>query len=241
MIDLLKQAYSLIGKYIEAQEKKEPTHDYCVILDAGHGSINPEGDYVTAPSKMFRHPHREFHKDGWFYEGVFNRQLLAKLATYLLDMDIPFEVVSHEWKDTPRHTRVHRVNELHKKFNGRTWGISIHSNASQSHNAEGWSVWTSKNRPEVKPISDRIADVLWRQVDGVGLKMRSQDYIDGDHDYEANFDMVYKTKPPFVLIENGFFDNPTDADWLFDESNQWKLAKALAEGIQISNQMLFNV
>ena len=42
---------------------------YTWLIDAGHGGFM-DGEYVTAPAKMYEHSPEEI-----FYEGVFNRQI----------------------------------------------------------------------------------------------------------------------------------------------------------------------
>ena len=62
---------------------------FCVFLDAGHGGIDPKKkvpfNYTTYPSKCFQHNNAKFHGYGWFFEGVFNREVAAKIEQYLKD------------------------------------------------------------------------------------------------------------------------------------------------------------
>ena len=65
-------------------------NDYCVYLDAGHGSLDKEGNYVTAPSKQFEHAEGEFHKGKWFFEeiqvnhGVIDTKTHQKILRYYI-------------------------------------------------------------------------------------------------------------------------------------------------------------
>ena len=62
--------------------------EFLILLDAGHGGLNPAGQYVTSPSKEYKHSKGQFHKEGWFYEGVWNRTLVNAVASKLRDLNL---------------------------------------------------------------------------------------------------------------------------------------------------------
>jgi N-acetylmuramoyl-L-alanine amidase len=188
--------------------------NFCVFLDAGHGGLDENGSYVTAPGKQFRHSRGTFHNGGWFYEGVWNRTLTQRVASKLKNLGIHHIVVSHEYLDISLEYRVNLANWYHRNYK-RGLFISNHANASGSGQARGFEVYTSPGTT----TSDRIADYHWNNVkDLLGNRIRYRtDSSDGDHDREARFFVLVKTAMPAMLVEHLFFDNYDDARMLFDD------------------------
>lgn len=200
-----------------------------VFLDAGHGSYHPEtGEYVTAPNKQFKHRTGEYHGDGWFYEGVWNRQQLARVYMRLRKLGIPCLIVSHAWKDRPLMQRVEIANWYHRNYMpGDLW--SFHANASVSHRGRGYEIYTSPGHTN----SDIMASFHYQHTyDLLGSRIRMRpDTSDGDHDKEARFTMLQETIMPAALIEHLFFDQPSDAALLFDEEICELFAEATVRAI----------
>lgn len=197
--------------------------DFCVYLDAGHGAIDPDGNYVTAPNKQFEHSKGTFHNGKWFYEGVWNRTLTNRVAEKLENLGISYLIVSHDYLDTSLSYRVKMANWYHKNYKKGIY-ISNHANASGSHRAKGFEVYTT---PGVTK-SDKIAEMHWENVKdllGGKIKMRS-DKSDGDHDKEARFYVIKNTSMPAMLVEHLFFDQYDDAKMLMDDEVIEKFAEA---------------
>lgn len=187
--------------------------DLCVFLDAGHGALDLNGNYVTAPSKQFKHSRGTFHNEGWFYEGVFNRVVTNRVAMKLERLGISYIIVSHEYLDTPLSHRVDMANWYHYNYKPGIF-ISNHANAANGL-ARGYEIYTSRGTTS----SDAIADIHWKQVKdllGNKISMRT-DTTDGDLDKEAGFYVLTKTVMPAILIEHLFFDNYEDATLLMDD------------------------
>lgn len=204
-----------------------PASRYCYFISAGHGGIDPDGNYTTAPNKMFRHNGLALHDGPYFYEGVFNRIIAEKLIDRLRLSNITYEKVYHEYKDINRADRIDAVNDYHQNV-GPCIYIDLHSNASRNHDARGFSVYTSVGQTQ----SDQIATTLFHQVgqafqDVKGFKMRSQEYKDKDVDYEKNFDSLHKTLCPAILPEFLFFDQRDDVQLLMMDKVQEKYADCL--------------
>ncbi len=184
------------------------------LVDAGHGAINPyTGKYTTAPRKMFLHQKGEFHGGGWFYEGVFNRQVAAKFQRKLLDARIGFSRLYHEFLDNPLGERVRMVR------GNATCLVSFHANASLLHNARGTEVYTTRGNTK----ADELASYYWQYLEEAskpyGIKLRT-DKSDGDPDKEADFRIIHEVKPPAILIETLFFDQYDDAMLLMQDDVQ---------------------
>ena len=188
--------------------------DFCVFLDAGHGGLDKAGKYVTAPSKQHKHAQGVFHKDGFFYEGVWNRTLTDRVARKLDELDIHRVVLSHEYLDLSLEYRVNRANWYHRNYK-KGLLVSNHANASPGHNARGFEVYTT---PGVTK-SDQVAEFHWNNVKellGNKIAMRA-DLSDGDHDKEARFYIITRSVMPAILVEHLFFDNAEDARLLMDD------------------------
>lgn len=189
-----------------------------VLLDAGHG-IDTLGK---------RSP------DGAFLEYKWNREV-AELAYALLQehgFDVDFVVT--ETNDIPLKTRVRRVNEvcsLHGSHNVLL--LSIHSNAAGMGatwmNAKGWSCYTTKGMTK----SDKVASCLYDAFEEE-FKDRTirRDLSDGDPDWEEDFYIIKKTSCPAVLLENFFYDNKEECQFLLLEETKERIARAIVNGVE---------
>jgi N-acetylmuramoyl-L-alanine amidase len=196
--------------------------NFCVFLDAGHGGVNPLGLYTTAPGKQFQHQQGQFHNGSWFYEGVWNRNLVARVIKKLDILGIQYLPVYHEYVDFPLQYRVDQANWYYRNYR-RGIFLSTHANAS-GVGARGYEIYTSPGETS----SDRIADAHWGHVKdllGDGITMRT-DRTDGDYDKEARFYVLTRTVMPAVLIEHLFFDNYQDARLLMDPETVDRFAEA---------------
>jgi N-acetylmuramoyl-L-alanine amidase len=197
--------------------------DFCVFLDAGHGGLDAQGNYVTAPSKQHRHSQGIFHGNGWFYEGVWNRVLTNEVARKLRRLAIPHLIVSHDYVDISLTYRVEMANWYHRNYK-RGIFISNHANAFGTHTARGYEIYTSPGVTQ----SDLIAEMHWNHTKnllGDQIQYRA-DTSDGDHDKEARFFVLVKTLMPAILVEHLFFDNFEDAQLLMNDEIIERFAEA---------------
>lgn len=201
--------------------------DFCVYLDAGHGGLDEDGTYVTAPSKQFKHSRGTFHGNGWFYEGVWNRVLVNRVADKLKNLDIHYKIVSHEYLDFPLQYRVDTANWYYRNYKKGIF-ISTHSNAANGH-ARGFEVYTTRGKTK----SDQLAELLWEEAKELltgEIRFRS-DVSDGDSDRERNFFVIRRTIMPAILVEHLFFDNYDDAKLLMNGLIVDKFAEAQVRAI----------
>lgn len=197
--------------------------DFMVFLDAGHGGILPSGEYATAPGKQWKHASGTFHRDGWFYEGVWNRTLVNRVADKLKNLQIQHLIVSHEYLDTPLAYRVDLANWYARRV-AKTLFFSTHSNAMGNGSARGFELYTSPGTT----TSDTVADMHYnnvRELVGDQIRYRS-DRSDADYDKEARFYVLTKTSMSAVLVEHLFFDNLADATLLMDPDIVERFAEA---------------
>lgn len=202
------------------------TTDFCVYLDAGHGGIDLSGNYTT-PGKRFKHSQGTFHGNGNFYEGVFNRQIVGRVAEKLRELGISYKILSHAYLDYSLAYRTNTANFYHAQYKPGVF-ISSHANASNG-NARGFEIYTN---PGVSR-SDTLAEMIWEEVKSLlddKITMRS-DTSDNDHDKEVSFYVLRNTAMPAVLVEHLFFDNYQDALLLNDEQVQDFFAEAQVKGV----------
>ena len=189
-----------------------------ILIDAGHG--------IDTPGK--RSP------DGSFREYLWNRRMAEIVFEDLAISGYDVGLVVTETNDIPLKTRVNRVNTICNQLGAdNVILVSIHSNAAGNGkdwmNAKGWSCYTTKGQT----MSDRLADCLYDafEVAFPDKKIR-KDLQDGDRDWEENFYLIQKTKCPAVLIENFFYDNKEECQWLLQEAVKVRIAMAIEQGIK---------
>lgn len=179
------------------------------LLDAGHGGIDPQGNYVTAPNKMYKHP------DGTvIYEGKYNREVRDELIKLIVkDWNMEWFIVNHGYEDMPLHKRTDYANKLNETHNGRCVYLSIHGNAG---GGKGFEVYTSVGETE----SDKIA-ALWIDEMNKTFPGRADR---GEKD--RNFHVVRETTCPAILTENFFMDTLDDCKLMLSQEGQQKVALA---------------
>ena len=182
-------------------------------IDAGHGAIL-DGKYLTAPRKMHKHP------DGSIaYEGVINRRIGSMLHTKIRNAG--FQSI---YVDTPLdinlNARVNAINALYAKYKNLVV-LSLHSNASPSHNARGNEIITSFGETK----SDKFATIFGEQyvIDLPDVKFRPGFFDPNeevkDLDKEMDLCITRESNCPAVLFENLFFDQYED--WQLLQSNTY--------------------
>jgi N-acetylmuramoyl-L-alanine amidase len=208
----------LDGKYLWEKHSK-----YLWILDPGHGGMGPNG-YTTAPAKMFK------HDTFTIYEGVVNRDITNKLIGMLQGARIDYAVVADDIEDTPLAQRVSKADAIYGK-DKRAIYLSIHSN---SGGGSGNEIFTSPGQTKSDKIANIFADTYQKHFHD--FKFRA-DKSDGDADKEADFYVLRKTDCPAILVENLFFDNKKEAEFLLSEEGQIRIAKCLFDAIMMCEQL----
>lgn len=199
--------------------------DFLLILDAGHGGVNPEtGEYTTAPAKMWEHDVGEFHEGSKFYEGVFNRELAARVLEKAKRLHIPTVTTHDTFRDTPLSERVSKANFYHR-VQPNSLFVSIHANASATHTARGTEVYTSPGETR----ADVYAMHYWSSLRDLFGKRSKIRFREGHPDKEANFYVVTRTTMPALLVETLFFDNLDDALLLMQDDVQNIFAEAIIQ------------
>lgn len=199
--------------------------NYLWILDAGHGGIDAKGNYMTAPKKMFQFPDRLT-----IYEGVINRIITELVYKQLELKQIDFALVYDDVEDTSLMKRVTIADNVYRK-DKRAVYLSIHSNAG---GGSGFEIFTSPGQTN----SDRIANIFCETYAKCFPDMKHRmDTTDGDADKEADFYVLRKTDCPALLVENLFFDNRKDAEFLLSKDGQQKIADCIVQCIENVEQL----
>ncbi|MCZ0702671.1 N-acetylmuramoyl-L-alanine amidase [Natronobacillus azotifigens] len=112
--------------------------------------------------------------------------------------------------------RTNRANEWNADF-----FLSIHVNAGGGEGFESY-IWNGNftNKEETRRIRRTIHDTI---VEQINWRDRGKK--------EANFHVLRQTSMPAVLTENGFIDNPEEAEQMRSEEWISSVARAHAEGI----------
>lgn len=192
--------------------------NYLWLLDAGHGGLK-DGVYTTAPAKMFKFP------DGLvIYEGVINRIIVHLMALRLDAAGIDYAYVYQEVEDTSLQNRV-RYADNHYAKDRRAVYLSVHSN---SGGGTGFEIFTSPGQTK----SDKIANIFCETYKKhFPTKLFREDKSDGDADKEADFYVLRKTDCPSILVENLFFDNRKEAEFLLSVDGQMQIANCIVDCI----------
>jgi N-acetylmuramoyl-L-alanine amidase len=192
--------------------------NYLWILDAGHGGMK-DGIYTTAPKKMFTFP-----GEYTIHEGVINRIITGIVRNHLEARKIDYALVADSIEDTPLEYRVRQADSIYAK-DKRAVYLSIHSNAG---GGSGFEVFTSTGQTKSDKIANIFCETYQRFFPDFHFRA---DKADGDADKEADFYVLRKTDCPAVLVENLFFDNKRDADFLMSEKGRADIAECIFQAI----------
>lgn len=164
--------------------------------------------------------------DKKFYEYEYNRIIGRMVAEQLerLNIQFGFTYDLDADKDLGRSKRAEAANKVARQLGAKNvLLISIHSNAAGNEGkwmkARGWSVYTTVGKTK----SDEYAEVFYEEAVRIcepkGLSVR-KDTSDGDHDWEADFTVIKKTICPSILIEEFFYDNREEMEWLLSDDGK---------------------
>lgn len=183
--------------------------EYDVVLDAGHGGIDPGG--IGA---------------GDVYEKDLVLDIVLRMRDYLeqagfkvgLTRDSDKDVTELATKGGTRHQR-----DLEGRFialHAGTVGMSVHANVSKDKSENGALVFYMKN----SYIDRQYAQIVLEQIE------RIQVLNDRAPIPRSNLFLI-KAKPPVLLVELGFLSNTDDLAKLVDPNYRQHIAAALSRGI----------
>lgn len=199
--------------------------NYMWIIDAGHGGLKEDGTYTTAPAKMFK-----FSDGLTIYEGVLNRIIADMVYKQLEIKNIDFAIVYDEVEDLPLSNRVITADNIFRK-DKRAVYMSLHSNAG---GGSGFEIFTSPGQTKSDKIANIFCEIYMKSFPDFIFR---KELADGDADKEADFYVLRKTDCPSILLENLFFDNRRDADFLNSKEGQKRIADCIVQCIETVEKM----
>lgn len=176
---------------------------YTWLIDSGHGGMI-NGEYQTAPNKMFTHSNGEV-----FYEGVWNREIKDMLIHRLWSGGIPCIDLCPTELDLGLGVRVENANTYHLAYENCIL-LSIHSNASPLHNATGMEVFAFNLSKRSQALGNILGEML------------EQDFTtefrwgDGQRCKTSGFYILQHSFCPAILPECLFYDYYPDYQKLVD-------------------------
>jgi len=193
-----------------------------VIIDCGHGGVI-DGKYqcIASHPKSYRFP------DGFeAFEGVINRRIGSKLEQRLQQADIPLISLStHDQTDMRLQERTNRINRWFEQ-DPNLFLLSIHSNKmtplgeGESQSGRGFEAFTNQHGKYLgalieKQYRNHFPNFRWRGT-----------FVND------TFWILKQSKPPAVLIENLFYDNRQEAEYLLTDAGQNRIADALFDFVK---------
>ena len=151
----------------------------------------------------------------YIVEKEYTLKTALALAEFLSEYGIDYKFSRTQDVDTDMDEYIGRCNAYKPDL-----VISIHFNAG---GGQGFEVYHSVVGGTSKKLAENINAETSKLMKSRGIKTRTGD---GGRDY---FAVIRETDAPVVLVEGGFVDNKSDADFI--KSSYKKLAKAYADGI----------
>ncbi len=203
------------------------------VIDAGHGGII-NGKYTTGDKKKYTFE-ADGDKEGFtIYEGVINREIGAKLIQLLQCENIPYhDLTVSVAQDMSLSERIKKANEIFTE-NQKTYFLSIHSNAvstsikGKGSTAKGFEIFTSVGETKSDELAGITARWYKKSFPDYPFRVESRDELDK----ERNFYVLKNTRGPAFLVENLFFDNRKEAEFLISEGGQQRIANCLFNAIK---------
>jgi len=192
-----------------------------IIIDAGHGGLNYNGDYYTRPNKR-----DEKTVNGELLqinEGVLNRAV-AHLLSFKLDHHGRDNYVITSDTDLRLQYRSSEVNKIAKNRESGAILFSIHHNYYKDSGVNGFELFTYKG---ITPDSDAIAQIAGDVYvarhgsnDDRKIRIDGKMYTKPDGVQElalfkkANYHILRQTTCPSILFEWGFMSGDKDFEYI---------------------------
>ena len=172
-----------------------------ILIDAGHGGINYGKPETPGKRATFEH--------STIYEGVLNRAVASLLQFELSIRNIPSHLITDANEDIALHNRVQRVNNLIKTIPNQYLLLSIHHNAADDPDANGFEAFTSPGDTRADQYANLLCDIFKKKHPKRKLRRG-----DKQLSKQANFQILNKTNCPAILTEFSFMTNPDEFDYM---------------------------
>lgn len=222
---------------------------FVVFVDAGHGGVDEDGNYVTVGKRAY-HEDIELHDNGNYYEGYENRLIAEEFIEQCSNVGIMCIRLYHPYKDISLAERTEIVRSwLKRGYYGYLY--SIHSNAisekntiEKINNTCGFMVFSTIGNN----FSDEITTQHFRNVKNIvgadNWVYRTQTRKDKDEDFEVDFQVLRETDLEIfdffgaILEEWGFHTSKKDAEFITRTDIRYKrVAAALATAKWVKSKL----
>ena len=191
-----------------------------IVIDAGH-------NYSDTWQKMS--PKKE---DGTrFYEYQSNRRIARKLSLELDKLGIEYTYTIHpdDRNDMSLQNRVGKANAVaYKEGKDNVLFISLHSDAlgtaEKWYDANGYSIFTSVGDTKSDKYAKVFEEVAKEKLEPCKKKVRGL--------YEKNFYVLKHTICPAILLEQLFYSNEEDLEFLESDEGVKVLVDIIVEAIK---------
>lgn len=191
-----------------------------IVIDAGH-------NYSDTWQKMS--PKKE---DGTrFYEYQSNRRIARKLSMELDKLGVEYEYTIHpdDRNDMSLQNRVGKANAVaYKEGKNNVLFISLHSDAlgmgDKWYDANGYSIFTSVGDTKSDKYAKVFEEVAKEKLEPYKKKVRGL--------YEKNFYVLKHTICPAILLEQLFYSNEEDLEFLESDDGVKVLVDIIVEAIK---------
>lgn len=191
-----------------------------IIIDAGH-------NFSDTWQKM-----SPIKEDGTrFYEYQSNRRIARKLSMELDKLGIPYVYTIHpdDRNDMSLQNRVGKANAVaYKEGKDNVLFISLHSDAlgmgDKWYDANGYSIFTSVGCTKSDSYAKVFEEVAKEKLEPYKKKVRGR--------YEKNFYVLKHTICPAILLEQLFYTNKEDLEFLESDEGIKVLVDIIVEAIQ---------
>lgn len=191
-----------------------------IVIDAGH-------NFSDTWQKMS--PKKE---DGTrFYEYQSNRRIARKLSMELDKLGVEYTYTIHpdDRNDMSLQNRVGKANAVaYKEGKDNVLFISLHSDAlgtaEKWYDANGYSIFTSVGDTKSDKYAKVFEEVAKEKLEPCKKKVRGL--------YEKNFYVLKHTICPAILLEQLFYTNKEDLEFLESDEGVKVLVDIIVEAIK---------
>jgi N-acetylmuramoyl-L-alanine amidase len=225
----------------EEDEGLKQYPNLCACLDPGHAESTGG---KRSPYSLGRVSSPELDVCEYKFSRLIATNLKELLEMHGVDVFITTTEEMDGTTDVGLSTRANRANNYLSKSGKKGIFMSIHADAdgdgSAWTSANGWTCYTT----EGKTNSDILAECLYDAAEEIfvpkGLRLRT-DKTDGDRDKEKDFTVIYKANMPAVLVENFFYTNIENTEYLLSDEGVNDILQVLLKGILSFAEKFYNM
>ncbi len=152
------------------------------------------------------------------YESEVNLDIANRVEELLLEKGYDVVKSRNDNSNVKLGTRARLANESEADY-----FISIHSNYLDNEQANGLETFYYKKGTTSEDLANIILDEMVKKTGARDLGSKERDLA-----------VLRLTNMPATLVEVGFLTNPTEAEQLSTPNYRYILAKAIADGIEIT-------